>query len=347
MNDSQDVVSPAPITDEEIQGFIEAGFGYEQSGDWGEAITAFQTAVDNLDQIASGPPFIGPANLSEQEKELAVDSLLGILRCRLAMERSQEPEIRVSVIPKLTEDEVRRTVDAIKKYRVRNQRLVWNKLLADFKNQEAQYRDADMPESAEIFYHWGQVSLMTLYSALLKEQLKPVQLPRRARETQTAYRDRQMKRFRQRWEAQFFYLRKLSVMRFYSFVTDFRMSIIRPFISLVIIPWFVFGGLYYLAIKDILLNQQPVPVNIGWQNLVYAISFSVFNFTGAGPGDITLQSKPGVHILAAIEVAWGYFVTVIIISRFINFLTNLTTTVPGNGKEPRNANSSQDDSRKK
>lgn len=332
MDIEQELNILTPITYEEVQEHIRDGLDFEQHGEWGEAIIAFQTAVDLLDQIASSPSHLGRANLSEQEKELGVDGLMGILRCRLAMERSQEPEIRVAVIPRVTEVEVRTTVATIMKFEIKNHRLVWNKLLVDFRKQEAQYREADMPESAEIFYHWGQVSQMNLYSALLREQSKPFQMPQRTRESQDDYRNRLERRKRQRNEARLYYFKKLLGMKFYYYITDFRTSIRIPFIRLVIYTWLLFGLVYLIAMPDIILNGQPVTNANIIQQFIYAISFSIFNFTGAGPGDITLQPKAYIHFLAAVEVGWGYFVTVIIISRFINFLTNLTSSGTGNGR---------------
>jgi hypothetical protein len=202
-----------------------------------------------------------------------------------------------------TVKEIKRTEQEIRTYRTRYPIKLWNTLHEAYSSLKDEYREKDMPRTADALYRYSMRARKNLFFwlAVKGRQKDKVRLGGEGIK----------ERIRSAWQ----FLNLLIA----QIITGFSSSPWRPVMILVPIPIFLCTLAYWLS-EGLLLNGNPLPVT-DLRNLLYSLSFSIFTFTGAGPGDLTPKSM-WIEVLAAAEVVAGYVITVVALGYLFNQLSS-------------------------
>jgi hypothetical protein len=308
---------------------IDQAHAYMHAEQWGEAMQAYKKAINILDKQV--PPNKGRSGLREEYKLLATKCLVQNMSCQLYLEKSIQDSGMKSVISYgVTEKEIIKAFNFIDSYQIKNQTRLWNGLFVYLTRMEALFRDANMPEPAEAFYRQARYAKMKYYQNLVQKR-KPYFRPMNTPTNGFARLFIQMRSsFSQGWAS---LIENWAPFWTYAgmwldwHISGFRLGIFWPIMKLVIVPGIIFAMLYTLSMVVVFADKPISPDNI-FLRFLYALSFSAYTFTGAGPGDLSLGDNLIGHLIASAEVLWGYTVTVLIISRILNVLSSVTIQAP-------------------
>ncbi len=296
----------------------------ESKKQWGVAARHYTQAIGLVDQRAGIPYVEGRSQLPEPAKDQALECWIGHLRCRLALHSLGEDAYLFDIGHRAVR-EIKRTEREIHTYRTRYPIKLWNTLHEAYNSLEDEYRQKDMPRAADILYCYSMRARKNLFFWLAVKGRGG----ERARLGGKSKRERIRERVRFAW--QFLSLLITQI------ITGFGSSPWRPVMILVPIPILLCALAYWLS-QGLVLNGNPVPVTEP-HNFLYNLCFSIFTFTGAGPGDLTPHGM-WVELLAAVEVVVGYMITVVALGYLFNQLSSRSAYGTRTKRpEPREGNS--------
>jgi hypothetical protein len=315
-----------------IRANIQSARDCEKQQNWGEASQLYLLSIAQL-EIASQQLSKGEAGLTPHEKMLAVACHTGLMHCQLSNEkRMVDAGMKVPISYRVIHAEIDKTLRSIERYDVKNQVLIWNWFYLYCNKCEENFREGNMANPAEAFFHWSHMAQMNYYRYLAVRKPRRFFPLRKSGQSFWAYlKARLLVWSNYMWEdgkSSFEPFTKYIYLKFDHIVTGFRVGIIRPLTILVVLPLILFAFGYSFT-HGVVMGSKSDPITmVSLKNFAYLLSFSAYTFTGAGPGDITLKDSLFAHLLAAVEVGWGYTVTVIILSRLLNLFSSISSQSP-------------------
>jgi hypothetical protein len=305
-----------------------------QQEQWGEAINISKEIILQI----HGPQGLLKTALTgtpvTQLNDLLAKCYTGIMQCQLGQETLQcKTGIREILSYKDIDQIIKSAVESTDRCALKNRCTVYHWFYSYFSAQEGLYREDNMGEAAEAFYHWAKVCRMRYFQHHLRLHLPPLANKRRG-EVWYGYLLRFFRDFFKTLQQNISIigidLREWLFLVFWGYATGHRGGVIRSLFTLVIIPWIIFGFCFWIANNCVMQLDAANPTSTveGVGALIYALSFSISTFTGAGPANFSFADKPLGHFIAIIEVGWGYLVTVIILNQLLTTISSLAPQSP-------------------
>lgn len=305
---------------------------------WGEAIQAYQAGLNQVEGFAINLPSGMVSNLPESLKKIAIICHIGKMQCEMYREKQLlDAGLKETVSYRVIDVIIKKTIDHIALYKLKNPLEILNWLYLYFSANESPYREANLAEAAEAFFHWAKVCRMRFLWKRMKWRNYFPAPQHSAGHVRAAFIWKVILNDKNElWENTLTIghdFKEWLVLAFGRYATGHRGGVIRPLFNLVIIPWLIFA-LGFWAFTTFTIDGETVENGNRLNKFLYALSLSIYTFTGAGPGDISFINKPIGHFFSVLEVGWGYLVTVIILNQLLSTMASLTPQCPKHEPSP-------------